>query len=65
MNSNKNEKLEDFNWQKYLELNPDLYYIIKNEKEAKEHYLKYGKIENRKYTDILVKENNSRIFILI
>ena len=40
----------DFNWKIYLLLNPDL--IINNinsENKVKEHYLKYGINENRKY----------------
>jgi glycosyltransferase involved in cell wall biosynthesis len=38
----------DFDWEYYIKLNPDLY-VLKDEKEAKVHYFKYGIKENRCY----------------
>ena len=49
VNSNKTIIIpNDFNWKNYIELNKDLNHIT-NEKEATDHYVKYGYNENRKY----------------
>jgi hypothetical protein len=39
----------DFNWQEYLQLNPDVYEQYKTEKESIHHYIYNGYYENRKY----------------
>ena len=38
-----------FNWVEYLNLNPDVKRVFNNEQGAINHYLKYGRFENRKY----------------
>jgi hypothetical protein len=40
---------ENFNWVNYLELNPDVKRVFKTELGAINHYLRYGKNENRKF----------------
>lgn len=47
----------DFNYKEYIYLNKDLRYIT-SEDEAKQHYLLYGKNENRIYKDILPDDFN-------
>jgi hypothetical protein len=39
----------NFNWVEYLKLNPDVKRVFNNEQGAINHYLKYGRFENRKY----------------
>lgn len=39
----------NFNWVEYLNLNPDVKRVFNNEQGAINHYLKYGRFENRKY----------------
>ena len=39
----------NFNWVEYLNLNPDVKRVFKTEQGAINHYLKYGRFENRKY----------------
>ena len=39
----------NFNWVEYLILNPDVKRVFNNEQGAINHYLKYGRFENRKY----------------
>jgi hypothetical protein len=38
---------ETFNWKEYIELNSDLAKVIFNEKDATNHYIKFGKNEKR------------------
>ena len=41
--------LDDFNWEEYISLQPDLSGF--NKKKAEDHYLKFGYFERRKYHD--------------
>ena len=42
-------QLPDFDWRKYLELNPDLKLILEKEEDCAYHYTKYGQKEGRLY----------------
>jgi hypothetical protein len=63
MNNIQRKIPNDFDWKKYIELNPDLKNL--NEKQSIFHYLNYGINENRMYTDSILKietENNIQYY---
>lgn len=45
------EVFEDFNWKEYLELNPDLQRRIDTKWQALLHFIHYGILEGRKFTN--------------
>ena len=51
----------DFNWEKYIELNPDLNSL--NKKTAEKHYVTFGFHEKRLYNDTGVKESTREILV--
>jgi len=48
----------DFDWETYIELNPDLRHV-KNKEEAWEHWIHHGKKEGRQYETIKVEKKES------
>lgn len=52
----------DFNYKEYILLNSDLIPAgVDDEQKAKEHYLFYGRRENRQYKSVALKENKNKV----
>jgi hypothetical protein len=54
---------DDFDWKNYTLLNKDISYIQNNDSKAKEHYIRFGKYQNRPYKQQQIINNYSNKFI--